>query len=221
MSVNQKIKILLADDHPIVRNGISASLQSIDQFEIVGEAENGLEAVEMTTDLRPDVVIVDISMPEMCGISATKAIREKNPKTKVLVLTMHDEEQYMVQMLAAGANGYLAKNSSKDELVSAIHAICSNDVFYSPLISEDIIQRYIDALESQQDEEDDIPLTNREKEILELISESLTTKEISAKLFISHRTVDTHRTNLMRKLNIRNTAGLVRFAIQKGLVQLD
>lgn len=221
MSVNQKIKILLADDHPIVRNGISASLQSIDQFEIVGEAENGLKAVEMTTDLRPDVVIVDISMPEMCGISATKAIREKNPKTKVLVLTMHDEEQYMVQMLAAGANGYLAKNSSKDELVSAIHAICSNDVFYSPLISEDIIQRYIDALESQQDEEDDIPLTNREKEILELISESLTTKEISAKLFISHRTVDTHRTNLMRKLNIRNTAGLVRFAIQKGLVQLD
>lgn len=219
--MNQKIKILLADDHPIVRNGISASLQSIDQFEIVGEAENGLEAVEMTTDLRPDVVIVDISMPEMCGISATKAIREKNPKTKVLVLTMHDEEQYMVQMLAAGANGYLAKNSSKDELVSAIHAICSNDVFYSPLISEDIIQRYIDALESQQDEEDDIPLTNREKEILELISESLTTKEISAKLFISHRTVDTHRTNLMRKLNIRNTAGLVRFAIQKGLVQLD
>lgn len=219
--MNQKIKILLADDHPIVRNGISASLQSIDQFEIVGEAENGLKAVEMTTDLRPDVVIVDISMPEMCGISATKAIREKNPKTKVLVLTMHDEEQYMVQMLAAGANGYLAKNSSKDELVSAIHAICSNDVFYSPLISEDIIQRYIDALESQQDEEDDIPLTNREKEILELISESLTTKEISAKLFISHRTVDTHRTNLMRKLNIRNTAGLVRFAIQKGLVQLD
>ncbi|MCA9741276.1 MAG: response regulator transcription factor [Deferribacteres bacterium] len=219
--MNQKIKILLADDHPIVRNGISASLQSIDQFEIVGEAENGLKAVEMTTDLRPDVVIVDISMPEMCGISATKVIREKNPKTKVLVLTMHDEEQYMVQMLAAGANGYLAKNSSKDELVSAIHAICSNDVFYSPLISEDIIQRYIDALESQQDEEDDIPLTNREKEILELISESLTTKEISAKLFISHRTVDTHRTNLMRKLNIRNTAGLVRFAIQKGLVQLD
>lgn len=219
--MSQTIKILLADDHPVVRNGISSSLQSVEQFEIVGEAENGQQAIDMTGHLQPDVVIVDISMPQLCGIQATKAIRQRFPKTKVLVLSMHEEEQYMVRTLEAGANGYLAKNSGKDELVIAIRAIYSNDTFYSPLLSENLFRRFKAPADDKPKPEDDIPLTNREKEILGLISESLTTKEISRKLFISPRTVDTHRTNLMRKLNIRNTAGLVRFAIQNGLVPLD
>ena len=218
----QKIKILLADDHPIVRNGISASLQSIENFEIVGEAENGEQAIELTEHHQPDVVIVDIAMPKMCGIEATRSIKAKSPATKVLVLTMHGEEQYMLQMLQAGANGYLAKHSSKDELISAIETIYSNDTFYYPqMMAENRTPEIVDALEHKKQSETDIPLTNREKEILSLVSESLTTKEISQKLFISPRTVDTHRTNLMRKLNIRNTAGLVRFAIRNGLVKLD
>ena len=216
-----KIKILIADDHPFIRSGILTMLRRVKDFEIVGEAEDGEQAIEKTGELTPHVVIIDISMPKLTGIEATKTIKKKFPETRMLVLSMHEDEEYILEVLKSGANGYILKTAGKDELVTAIRGVASGEDFYSPKISRMMISKYLSIANSEDaidpEKTQHIPLTKREKEILKLISQGLTAKEISEKLFISPRTVDTHRTNLMRKLNLKNTAGLVRFAIENNI----
>jgi len=213
-----KIRILLADDHPMVRSGLIKLLEPFKEFVVVGEAGDGEEAVEMTKKLEPDIVIIDLSMPKLSGIEATKLIRKNNPGTKVLVLTMHDNEEYVYQIFKCGADGYMLKNTGKDDLGAAIRAVAKGEHFFSPRVSEIMLNAYLrkaDVREEPPLSNEDIPLTKREKEILFFIADGLNNSQIAEKLFISARTVDTHRTNIMQKLDIHDAANLVRYAISK------
>jgi len=213
-----KIRILLADDHPMVRSGLINLLEPFKEFVVIGEAGDGEEAVAMTRELEPDIVIIDLSMPKLSGIEATKLIRKNNPSTKVLVLTMHDNEEYVYQILKCGAGGYMLKNTGKEELATAIRAVAKGETFFSPRVSEIMVNAYLrkaNAREEHPATKDDILLTNRENEILSFIADGFNNTQIAEKLFISARTVDTHRTNIMQKLNIHDAANLVRYAITK------
>lgn len=215
-----RIKILIADDHDLVRSGIINLLSSYKEFEVVAEAADGNEAVERTKKFRPDVVIIDLSMPNLSGIDATKIIKQKHPEIKVLVLTMHESEEYLFQMLSSGASGYLLKSAGKEELAAAIRTVFRGERYFSPQMSEMMVTGYLRKAESKRSyaSDDDIPLTKREKEILRLIADGLTNQEIGEKLFISPRTVETHRTNIMQKLDIHDVVNLVRYAIEHGMV---
>ena len=205
--------ILLVDDHAIVTDGIRALIGSEPGIHIVGEARNGLEALDMLRILKIELVIMDIDMPELNGIETAKIIRKEMPHVKIIMLTMHDEKAVIRQMQEIGADGYLLKNSPKAELMKAIEMVSSGDLYFGEdvqavLLKEDIAP-HNEALAD---------LTEREIEIIKLIADGLSNKEIGEKLFISHRTVDTHRTNVMTKLGLHNVAGIVRFAIQNGLI---
>ncbi len=213
-----KIRILLADDHPLVRSGLIKLLEPYKEFSVVGEAGDGEEAVVLTKKLMPDVVVIDLSMPKLSGMEATKLIKKNHPSVKVLVLTMHDNEEYVYQILHSGANGYMLKNSGKDDLATAIKAVASGEKFFSPRVSEIMVEAYLrkaGAREDQIIDAEDVPLTKREKEVLYFIADGLNNAQIAEKLFISARTVDTHRTNIMQKLDIHESAKLVRYAIMK------
>lgn len=213
-----KINILLADDHPLVRSGLIKLLEPYKEFVIVGEAGDGEEAVALALKLKPDVVVIDLSMPRLNGVEATKKIKEQLTTTNVLVLTMYDNEEYVYQILKSGANGYVLKNSTKEQLATAIRTVAKGEKFFSPEVSEIMIQAYLQRTgkrEEQTETEGDssLPLTRREKEILILIGDGLNNAQIAEKLFISPRTVDTHRTNIMQKLDIHDSSKLVRFAL--------
>jgi DNA-binding NarL/FixJ family response regulator len=213
-----KIRILLADDHPLVRSGLIKLLEPFKEFIIIGEASDGEEAVAMTKKLEPDVVVIDLSMPKLSGVEATKIIRKNFPSAKVLVLTMYDNEEYVYQILKSGAGGYMLKNSGRDELAAAIRAVARGDRFFSPRVSEIVMEAYLRKSEGRNDlptAGDDLPLTKREKEILYYIADGLNNSQIGEKLFISARTVETHRTNIMQKLDIHDAANLMRFALNK------
>jgi DNA-binding NarL/FixJ family response regulator len=213
-----KIRILLADDHPMVRSGLIKLLEPFKEFIIIGEASDGEEAVAMTKKLEPDVVIIDLSMPKLSGVEATKIIRKNFPSAKVLVLTMYDNEEYVYQILKSGAGGYMLKNSGRDELAAAIRAVARGDRFFSPRVSEIVMEAYLRKSEARDDlplNDDDLPLTKREREILQYIADGFNNLQIAEKLFISARTVETHRTNIMQKLDIHDAANLVRFALSK------
>jgi DNA-binding NarL/FixJ family response regulator len=213
-----KIRILLADDHPMVRSGLIKLLEPFKEFVIIGEASDGEEAIAMTKKLEPDVVIIDLSMPKLSGVEATKIIRKNYPSAKVLVLTMYDNEEYVYQILKSGAGGYMLKNSGRDELASAIRAVARGDRFFSPRVSEIVMEAYLRKSETRDDvptNDNDTLLTKREREILIYIAEGLNNSQIAEKLFISARTVETHRTNIMQKLDIHDAANLVRFALSK------
>ena len=213
-----KIRILLADDHPLVRSGLIKLLEPFKEFIIIGEASDGEEAVAMTKKLEPDVVVIDLSMPKLSGVEATKIIRKNFPSAKVLVLTMYDNEEYVYQILKSGAGGYMLKNSGRDELAAAIRAVARGDRFFSPRVSEIVMEAYLRKSEGRDDPpvtDDDLPLTKREREILYYIADGLNNSQIAEKLFISARTVETHRTNIMQKLDIHDAANLVRFALSK------
>jgi DNA-binding NarL/FixJ family response regulator len=215
----RKIRILIADDHSVVREGLRALLGRVDDFTVVAEAADGDEAVRLIRDKKPDVAIVDISMPVMNGIEATRRIRKDTPGTKVLIFTIHENEEYVYQMVAAGANGYVLKDAGKNELIAAVRAIHSGGRFFSPGVSRLIIEEFArrsSATPAPAPPENSL-LTGRESEILQHIASGLTNAEIAKKLFLSVRTVNTHRTNLMHKLDVHNTAGLVRYAMEKGL----
>lgn len=218
------IQIVIADDHPIYRNGIAALLNRMEDYDLVGEAANGVELLEVVKDRQPDVVITDIRMPEMDGIEVTRNILQHYPDIRILALSMHEEEKLISEMLKAGAMGYLLKNTEKMELIEAITAVMKGDMFFNHSISGNLLAKFINqdsakpSLRSREKEDKDL-LTDREKEILKLIvEEEMTNERIARKLSISKRTVDTHRKNLLLKLGVNNTVGLVKLAYKLGLV---
>ena len=207
-------QILLVDDHQIVIDGIRALLATEKNVEIKGEAHNGAEALEMLHLLKVDIALMDLDMPTMGGLEATKLIRAKFPEVKIIVLTMHDEKAMVQSMIDAGADGYLLKNSPKAELLRAISAVSGGESYFPAEVKSILLQA--DFEHARKGKLAD--LTDREMEILKCIAEGHSNKEIGERLFISHRTVDTHRTNLMQKLDVHNIAGLVRIAITNGLI---
>ena len=215
-----KIRVLLADDHTIVRQGLRASLDSQEDIEVVGEAEDGRQAFEKTKELIPDIVVIDITMPNLNGIEATRQIKKLNPEIKVLVLTVHDNEEYIHQILQAGASGYLLKESAVTDLVSAINAVKKGGIFLSPAISKVVVKDYIRHAEEGTGDFDSLNiLTNREREVLQLIAEGHTNREVAHILKLSVKTVDVHRSHIMEKLNIHDVTGLVKYSIRKGLIK--
>jgi DNA-binding NarL/FixJ family response regulator len=206
-------RILLADDHAIVRDGLKSVLVR-EGFEIAAEASDGREAVELTRKLRPDAVVMDVSMPSLNGIDAAREIHGACPQTKTILLTMHKQSQFILEALRAGVKGYVLKAQASGDLVHAIRAALQGGTYLSPGISDSVVQA---ALTKEKAERD--PLTQREREVLQLIAEGKTNKEISAALAMSVKTVESHRRNLMLKLDIHETASLVRHAIRIGLIQ--
>ncbi len=214
-----KIKVLIADDHAIVREGIKLILSREQDIEIVGEAGNGREALDLVAKLKPQVVVMDISMPEMGGIEATKQVKETWPKVNVLALTMHEDESYVFQLLKAGASGYVLKRGAAQDLVQAIRSAAKGEAFLYPSVARSVLQDYLKRIESGDNRSRYDGLTDREREILALIAEGLSNQEIAQKLYISIKTVQTHRTHIMEKLDLHNRAQLVRYAIRKGLIE--
>jgi DNA-binding NarL/FixJ family response regulator len=209
--------IVVADDHKIVREGLVKLLEEREDFTVIGEASDGEEAVQMVLERRPDVVIMDIWMPRLGGIDATRRIGKKGSSAKILVLSMHESRTYVEEVLRAGASGYIVKNSSPADLIQAIDAVCSGASYLSPAIT----QQVVDAIARPGDSSPSgvSILTDREREVLQLIAEGLSSKEIASMLGVSLKTVDSHRSNLMEKLDIHKVSGLVRFAIRAGLVE--
>ena len=215
------IKVLLAEDHTIVRKGIRALLDAVTDIEVVGEAENGREAVEKVGQLLPDVVLMDNTMPTLNGLEATRQIKKQFPEIMVLILTMHTDEEYIFQFLQAGASGYLIKKTAPKELVSAIKAVHRGDSFLSPSISRKVIDEYLRHVEETDKTDSYTQLTNREREVLQLIVEGLSNKEIAEQLHLSVKTIGNHRINLMEKLDIHNVSDLTKYAIRKGIIVIE
>ena len=212
-----KIRILVVDDHAIMRDGIRALLNLRDDIEIVGEASEGNEAIEKAEELAPDVIVMDIAMPGMDGLEATRRITKKNPKVKVLVLSQHDNREYILSAIKAGVVGYVPKRALGLELVSAIRAVHQGDSYLYPSAAAAVIRDYLKgAVKEPYDR-----LTAREREILTLIAEGHTSREIADKLFISLKTVLGHRTKIMEKLDLHNRSELIKYAIRKGLISTD
>jgi DNA-binding NarL/FixJ family response regulator len=209
--------IVVADDHKIIREGLVKLLETREDFTVIGEANDGEEAVQMVLDRQPDVVLMDIWMPRLSGIDATRRIGKRASKTKVLILSMHESQSYVEEVLRAGAAGYIVKNSSSSDLLQAIDAVRSGASYLSPAIT----QQVVDAIARPSDASPSgvAMLTDREREVLQLIAEGLSSKEIASVLGVSLKTVDSHRSNLMEKLDIHKVSGLVRFAIRTGLVE--
>jgi len=213
------IKVILADDHTLVRQAIAKVLQDEKSIEITGEAENGRKAMELVRNLSPDVVIMDIGMPELNGIDATRQIVTEFPKTKVIALSQHSDKRYVQQMLGAGASGYLLKDSLFDDLIEAIKSVHANKGYISKNIAHIVIDGYM-RKDSGEEDKAEVVLTNREREVLQLLAEGKTSREIAAVLYISHKTVENHRKRIMNKLDLHNIAELTKYAIRHGLTSV-
>lgn len=208
------LRIILADDHQIFRQGLKALLER-DNLEIVGEASDGYEAVRLARDLRPDAAVLDFSMPLLNGMEAAREIRRVSPHTRTVLLTMHTEDHYVLEAIRAGITGYVVKTAAAADLVRAIQEVLRGHMYLSPGISRVLADAYLAGSDPQVD-----PLTSRERQVLQLVAEGKTTKEIAHLLGVSGKTVETHRTRMMDKLGIHNTAGLVRYAISRGMIEL-
>src|SRR4029077_8011394 len=207
------VRILLADDHALIRQGVRALLEK-HGYQIVAEASDGQETVRSVMEANPDVAIVDISMPVLNGVDTARELRKSCPRTKVILLTQHDEEQYVTESLRAGVKGYVLKNQAGSDLVHAIQDVCRGSVYLSPNISRAVVDAYLSKSYVAPD-----PLSGRERQVLQLVGEGKSTKDIAAQLGISVKTAESHRARLMKKLDIHETASLVRYAIRHGLVQ--
>jgi two-component system response regulator NreC len=214
-----KIRILIADDHSIVREGVRMILSGQRDFEVVGEAATGREALELARQLRPDVVVMDISMPDMTGIEATEKIRQELTSVQVLGLTMHEEESYVFQMLRAGGAGYVLKRAAAEDLVAAVRAANRGEAFLYPSVARLVVRDFLDRAAAKEEQASLDGLTQREREVLKLIAEGLTNQEIGKRLYISIKTVQTHRAHILAKLNLHDRTELVRYAIRKGLIE--
>ncbi len=215
-----RIKVLLADDHKILREGLIALLKKQRDIELIGEAEDGQEAVRKTLELKPDVVIMDIGMPELNGIEATRQIKAAIPDIKVIALSIHSDKRFVTGMLKAGALGYLLKDSAFKELVQAINTVNDNKTYIGSGITDIIVKDYLQQL-NKGTSTPDSPLSERENEVLRLLAEGNNAKEIASLLNVSPKTVETHRQHIMEKLNIHNLVDLVKYAIQTGLISLE
>ncbi len=215
-----KIKIFLADDHLILREGIRSLLQKLPDIEVVGEAADGETAVTEVKRIIPDVVLMDITMPKLNGLEATRQLKEKHPQIKVLILTMHETSQYLSEMLQAGASGYVVKTTTSADLISAIRAVYHGDVYLYPSIARMLVEDYLSQVKTGEEKTSYEGLTSREREILTYIADDKKNKEIADTLGISVRTVQAHRTNLMDKLGAHDRTELVKYAIRKGIINL-
>jgi DNA-binding NarL/FixJ family response regulator len=214
------LRILLADDHKITRQGLRSLLEKQQDMEVVAEAEDGREAIRLAAEMAPDVVIMDITMPDLNGVEATKQILAKSPDIKIIGLSMHSDTVFVTEMLKSGAAGYLIKDCAFEELVRAIRTVIDNKVYLSPSISGVVVEDYIQRLSQTNFTGPDI-LSDREREVLQLMAEGNSTKRIAAKLHISVKTVETHRRQIMNKLDIHTVAELTKYAIRKGLTSLE
>jgi DNA-binding NarL/FixJ family response regulator len=216
----QKIRIVLADDHAVLRSGLRALLDAEKEFEVVGEAGTGEEAVERARLSRPDVVVMDLSMPGMGGLEATRQIAALNIGARVLVLTVHAEEEYLLPVLEAGGSGYVRKTSADEDLIEAIHTVARNEVFLYPSAAKLLLQGYRTAEASGEDDPTE-QLSDREREVLAFTAEGFSSSEIGKKLFLSPKTVDTYRARIMQKLGLTHRSELVRFALRTGMLKAD
>ncbi len=215
----RKVRVLLAEDHELVRSGFRALLEDLGDIEVIGEVANGRDAVSFVSSRRPDVVLMDISMPELNGLDATAQIVKRFPGVKILVLSMHGDEEYVAQALKAGAVGYLLKDAGRAELEIAVRAAARGETYLSPRASRAVIQDFVEG--SARSETAREKLSPRQRQVLQLIGEGSSTKEIASKLNISPKTVETHRAQLMKRLDVHDIPSLVRYAIRMGLVALE
>ena len=214
----KKLRILLADDHIVMRTGLRALLERQPNLEVVGESENGRETVELVASLGPDVVVMDVAMPVLNGIEATKTIVTQRPATAVVILSMHADESYVMRALKAGARGYLLKDSAAADLISAIQAVSQNKSFFSPKVSHILAEDYVRVLKQKGAVDSYDLLTSRERKILQLLAEGKANKEVATALNISPYTVETHRRHILEKLNLHNPAELILYAVRKGII---
>ncbi len=215
-----KIRVLIADDHAIVRAGIRSLLDGQPNIEVIAEASNGCQAIELATRLQPDVVLMDIVMGDLDGMVATQEIKERAPEVKVLALTMHDREEFFFAMLKAGALGYVLKGSEPNDLLTAIEMVQRGEPFLSPAVTKAVLADYL-GRSSSQDTSGYDSLTLREKEVLHLTAEGKTTREMAELLHLSVKTVEKHRARMMEKLELQNLTELIKYAIRKGLIDVD
>ncbi len=218
--IPREIQILLADDHAIVRQGLRVLLESEGNFKVVGEAGDGLETIEMVKKLKPDVVVLDVMMPNLNGLEAARQLSKQFPRTKIIILSMYDDEGFVLEALGNGAAGYVLKDSTSKDLVSAINEVVAGRRYLSPPLSDRAIAAYQQFAHSGTFDKYDT-LTTREREVLQLTVEGRTNGEIAGTLKISVRTAETHRANLMKKLNIHAQADLIRYAIKRGIISMD
>lgn len=216
-----EIRLLLADDHAVVRSGLRLMLEAQPDMIIVGEAETGRDVLRQMKTAQPDVILMDVEMPDMNGIEATQRVKEMAPDVAVLALTMYEDDQYFFEMLRAGASGYVPKRAAPDELVSAIRAVSRGGVFLYPSLAGRLVSDFLQLGGGEVESPVAGELTPREQEVLTLIAEGASNTEIAEQLVISPKTVDRHRENIMRKLNLHSRVDLVKYAIRKGLIDLD
>jgi len=217
LSAKKAIRLLIVDDHPVVRQGLSSCLSRHESVVIVGEACDGRDALRKVKELQPDVVLMDIDMPHMSGLTATDMLRRESPQTKVLILSMHSHSEYVMRILQCGARGYVLKEAATDEFVRAIETVHGGETFFSSEVARMALNQFV---RGPSDGPQASHVSNREREVLIAIAEGLSNKEIACRLGVGVRTVETHRERIMRKLNIHSVAGLTRFAIQKGLIPM-
>ena len=214
------VKIILADDHRIMREGLRALLDKQPGMEVIAEAENGRTTVDLAQELKPDVVVIDISMPDLNGIDATRQIISAAPHIKVIALSMHSDTKFVREMLSAGASGYMLKDSAFEELGTALSVVTNNQTYLSPKIANTVIRDYLGKIDTTNSQTAP-SLTNREREVLQLLAEGRTTKEIAAKLCLSIKTIETHRKQIMEKVGFNSVAELTKYAIREGLTSLE
>jgi len=215
------LRILVADDHDVVRHGLRSLLESHHEWEVCGEASNGREAVELTNALQPEIVIADIAMPEMTGLEATREILKENPKTQVIILTMHESEELLREVLDAGARGYVLKTDKGRELISAIDAVRNHNTFFTSKVAEMVLHGYLEtrSISSKPVASRTQSLTSREKEVLTLVADGKSNKEVAVELNISVKTAEAHHINIMRKLNAHSVVDLVKYAMRNNMLQ--
>ena len=212
-----KIKVILADDHAMLRAGLRSLLQAAEAYDVVAETDNGRDTVALARELKPDIVVMDVAMPDMNGIDATRRIARQLPEIRVLALSSHGDGSYVKAMLEAGARGYLVKEAAADELQAALETVLRGRIYVSPRIRDGLVDDYLGGAGSRPPR----ALTTREREVLQLVAEGKSSAEIAAKLHLSRRTIETHRRRIMNKLAIRSVAGLTKYAIRAGLTSLD